>query len=464
MLALFNLIKSLSKEEKRLYNIYGNPARYQNIYQAYQKALEFHKSLDTEIFQNYYSENSKAYYSMQKRELYEDILSVLLTRSNSQNPVYQFYNMISSMGILIERKLYQEAKECSKYFKLDFQLFPNSYKNLFNELIFTAFESMNTASYSEFVNFLKQSNQEWDFERVVLLKIKLLNLNLDGLDIEKIQTFADEIYQELKSKSVTQYPLKMASIHALKLKKDYLNAHKELIYVYESQFKDSLDKKQALDCLIELMSSCLKNGDFLNMNSILYKTRSKIHLIPEEYKSEFLLSYNEYSSLFHFYENDLPSALKEIQYVIEHSKDPIHIEKCICYKMAMLVAGDLQYQLTNELAEYSAKYPDILNNPYIIICDILASINNLVPKTELNEKIEKLESIGKKSNQKNIITVSKLLYNFIFKKKGTEEEVQIYPNDWEPILLVHLWIKAKIERVFYYNLVIDEWLKRRKVF
>ncbi len=464
MLALFNLIKTLNKEEKRLYSTYGNDSRYINIYQSYSKSNEYSKSLDNEIYEKYYVENTKAYYSMQKRELYENILNVLLEHSNSQNPTYLFYKTIAKMGILIYRDLPEEAKEYGKSIKFDILQFSDSHQKVFYELLFTAYESSFQSSFLEFLEFLKSNSFEWDKQRVLLTKIKLLNLNLDQLDIQKIQTFAFEIYQEIKNIAEPNFIIKMASIQALTLQQDYENAHKELTHIYMSHFKDVLNQKESLDCLSNLMQSCIKNGDFLLMNSILYKTESKIHTIPENLRTEFLLSYYEYASLFHFYENDLPTALKEIQFVIDHSKEYEKVEKCICYRMAMLVAGDLQYQLTQELLKFSTEYPQILNNPYIIICDILASINNQIPKNELDEKIERLEFIAKFDNQKVILLAAKSLKDFIYKKKNTEVEIRVFPPSWEPILLVHLWVKAKIERIFYYNLVIEEWLKKRKVF
>ncbi|GIV43019.1 MAG: hypothetical protein KatS3mg035_0142 [Bacteroidia bacterium] len=464
MLALFNLIKTLSKEEKRLYSIYGKNARYSNIYHSYLESNEFYKTLDNEIYEKYYSDTSKAYFSMQKRELYEDILSVLLERSNINHPYYQFYKSIAKMGILLHRNLPESANEYAKSIKFDIQQFSKAHQNLFYELLFLTYENSTKASFLEFINFLNSTSLPWDNQRTLLTKIKLLNLNLDQLDIEKIQNFAKEIYQEIQNIAEPNLIIKMAGIQALILQQDHENAHRELTRVYMSHFKDVLNQKEALDCLSYLMKSCLKNGDFLLMNSILYKTESKLHTIPEELKTEFLLSYYEYASLFHFYENELPTALKEIQYVIDHSKDYEKVEKSICYRMAMLVAGDLQYQLTQELSTFSTKYPQILNNPYIIICDILASINNQVPKKELDEKIEKLEIIARQNHLKNILAAAKLLSGFIYQKKNPEAEIKIFPPDWEPILLVHLWIKAKIHRIFYYNLVVEEWLKKRKVF
>ncbi len=465
MIALFNLIKSLSKEEKRLYTTYGSPTRFKNIYQNYLKAEAFSKALDAEIYSNFYSDTTKAYYSMQKKELYEDILAVLLEHSNPQNPFYNYYKAIAKIGILLERNLPDDAKEYAQTLKLNPEKFSSAHINLYNELLFSAFEASQNASFLDFIQFLESTPSSWDYQRTILLKIKLLNINLDGLDIEKIQNFASQVYQEIKNIPEPNYSLKMASIQALNLKQDFLSAHKELTNIYMSHYKDILDQKEALDCLTMLMNSCLKNGDFLLLNSIIYKTQSKINTIPENLKLNFLLPYYENTSLFHFYENDLPAALKEIQFVIDNSPVTELIEKAICYKMAMLVAGDLQYQLTNELNEYATKYPFIIQNPYIIICDILASINNQINKNELITKIENLIQIAKKNNQKNILTIAKMLSEFIYKRKFTiEENIRVFPPEWEPILAVNLWIKAKIERIFYYNLITEEWLKRRKVF
>lgn len=463
MQALFNLIKTLSKEEKRLYSTYGKNSRLMSIYQSYSKAPTFSKFLDYEIYEKYYADNTKAYFSMQKKELYEDILGVLIEHSNPNHPVYQFYKSIAKIGILIQRNLLEEANEYAQSLKLNILEFPEAHQKLFSELLFLTYENSNQ-SFLKFLDFLNLFSSYFDKERIILTKIKLLNLNFDQLDIQKIQTFAEEIYQEIQSIPEPNLSLKMASIQALILQGEHENAHKELTQIYMGNFKDVLNQKEALDCLSSLMKSCLKNGDFLLMNSILYKTESKIHTIPEELKKDFLVNYYEYASLFHFYENELPTALKEIQFVIDHSTDKNKIEQCICYRMAMLVAGDLQYQLTNELKSYASKYPQILNNPYILICDILASINNQLPKNELSEKVERLEQIAKTHQLKNILLVAKALEDFIFKKKSLEEEVPIFPIDWEPILWVHLWIKAKKERIFYYNLVTDLWLKRRKVF
>ncbi len=61
-------------------------------------------------------------------------------------------------------------------------------------------------------------------------------------------------------------------------------------------------------------------------------------------------------------------------------------------------------------------------------------------------------------------TVYQMLLEFSQNKRMSPIYIPVIPPHMEQILRIDLWLKAKFESNFYYNLIIEEWIKRRKVF
>lgn len=465
MRALFNLIKTLNKEEKRLYQTHGAESRYKDIYQIYVKQQEYTKKLDQDIYQKFYADNTRSYYSMQKKALYEDLLNVLLEHSNQQHPHYQFYKAIAKAGILIEKKLYLEAKEYLEQTKFNILDFPHAFQQLFYEIYFQTFEQNAFIKYAELEHFLQQATLDAiNPQRKLLLKVKLLYFNHDGYDTDTLKALALPLLHELENLNIEEKFKTRLQIQLLNIAQENTQAHKLLTQFYQQYYNDNLSETETLQTFLQWMRSCLDNGDFLQLNSIIYKMQSKLNQIPEDLRTEFLNDYYEISSLFHFYENDLPTALKEIQFVLHNTNHPPTLERCMCYRMAMLVAGDLQYQLFQEIKDLEASHPHLLSNPYIRLCELMAAINNQIPKNELIKKIEVLQELLRHHPIKQLQQAIDALEDFVLYKKISTEPLFVFPKEWQPILRVDLWLTAKKNLDFYYNLITEDWVRKRKVF
>ena len=110
MQALFDLVHSLAKEEKRLYNLHGRNSRYTQIYKGYLASNEYSKNLDRQLYSKHFSSFSKAFYSMQKNALMDDILAVLLEYSNSSKEDFLVNRLKAKYEVLNYKGFHEQAQ------------------------------------------------------------------------------------------------------------------------------------------------------------------------------------------------------------------------------------------------------------------------------------------------------------------------------------------------------------------
>ena len=114
MQALHQLVHSLAKEEKRLYNLHGRKARFARIYEGYLSSASYEKGLDRQIYAEHFSSFSKAFYSMQKNALLDDILAVLLEYSNSSRADFSLTKLKSKYEVLVHKGFHDLALQYVK--------------------------------------------------------------------------------------------------------------------------------------------------------------------------------------------------------------------------------------------------------------------------------------------------------------------------------------------------------------
>jgi hypothetical protein len=251
--------------------------------------------------------------------------------------------------------------------------------------------------------------------------------------------------------------------------------HTDLLAFYSKHYaKDKSDfSKDKYLYLNQLLKSAIRNGDFLNLDSLIYITDRLLDKLPEETAAIFLSNYYECCGLFHFFEIDTPLALKEIRQVLEREPEESELyERCLKYLFSMLIATHLSGVAIEEMQKrLNGKFR---NDPFFDIISILVAveqhnsteyvlslIDNAKDRVQFNIK----QNEGNVPQLKDYLLAINQLEAFIQHKPYISGVANLLPSNSEMILRIDLWIHAKQENKFYYNLLLqDTWLNRKQVF
>ena len=86
--ALIDLVHSLAKEERRLYNLHGRNSRYTQICKDYLAYNGYFENLNRQLHSKHFSSFIKALNAIQENALIDAILAVLLKYSNSSKEAF----------------------------------------------------------------------------------------------------------------------------------------------------------------------------------------------------------------------------------------------------------------------------------------------------------------------------------------------------------------------------------------
>lgn len=491
MQALYDLIHSLAKEEKRLYHTYRRAGRFQKIYEGYLKAPGYTKQLDQALYQEHFADVSRAFYSMQKRALMDDVLLVLLEYSNSNHAGYEFTRLYGRARVLLERRMGTAAlaygeealevarqndqpgqaqmalhvqrralvlskepslKEYEKLHQLELDLRERQEPELLIESVLHALCLLKLNLDDADTEAVHRTAQQ-QHDRLAAIPSRLLAVDgpLSGLLLEKLQ--CDEVFYTLTS-NYDQYHRMLAALHKTAAK--HAPAHRE-------QPGNEVRYYRLVNMLLK---SSLQAGDFLLLTGLVYKLSKEVSGLSAEVKESFLPDYYELSALHYFYENDLPQALKQMLLAINLEGLPTdQVVRCIVYRQAMLLAAHLPKQALEEARHYKHQWPELEQSQLIHLMEVMAHIDMHADMGEIQLLIERYKlELKRQKEDKTVLECLGLLSAFLEKKKVRERNIKIFPTGWEPVLRVDLWLRAKQGSKFYYNLLLDDWQQRRKVF
>ncbi len=487
MLILYELIHSLAKEEKRLYQLHKRDTRFQRIYEGYQRALQFSKELDQQLYADHFADVSRAFYSMQKRALMDDILAVLREYSNTQQPGYQFIRLYGRAQVLLERGMGEAAAAYGREAYDAAQGADDAERQALAlqlqqaALLQSAEPSL--AQYDQLLR-LEQALAQQLGARDQLLKLRhslrLLKLNVDALEPKALLVAAQGYYDQLRALPGLDYSgdpgadldLQLDRLQGEDLYYQIIGQpevfHRELTAFYK-RLPPALAQQQPLTyyrLVNHVLESGLRSGDFLLLTGMTYKLGKEVASLRPEIARDFLPAYLENSALFSFYETDLPQALKLIDQAIrldELGRD--RLVRCIFYRLAMLVAAHLPAQAREEIALYSTTVPELADEPLLWVLEVLISIEAKESADDTLFLIERhRNALKRRKDGRTMLEALAQLSAFLERKKGRDKALRVMPADWENLLRVDLYIRAKQDSSFYYNLLLDEWKRRRKVF
>lgn len=245
--------------------------------------------------------------------------------------------------------------------------------------------------------------------------------------------------------------------------------HKQLVKYYEKEFIPKAGPDQQLEYLGNVLRSALWVGDFLNISAYMYKTNKRISEFSHAAQARFLPAYYEICALYNFYENDIPQSLREMELVLTASGiDEAMRRRCTMYRLAILLAAHLPSQGIEDIRKYKHTIFQPQDAPIIALLSLIFAIETNRKK----EEVEELAIACKEALPPNEPDHPVVFSFYLIEKYLQRDPVacltpppRLFADGWENILRVDLWIKAKMEVKFYYNLLVEgEWQKRKKVF
>jgi hypothetical protein len=482
MHALYELIHGLAKEEKRLYNLHGRNSRFTQIYKGYLAAPEYNKILDRDLYQKHFSTFSKAFYSMQKNALLDDILAVLLEYSNSSHDDFSIHRYRAKYDVLRYKGLHdqalhyiQSALEASE--RLDAPLerlrLLEDYRDTLascKEATWEAFERT-TAQITAVKASLDHVQQVRQLEQQ--LDILITSTTQQRESEAQLKPIALETVDALKTLAAAQgSPLaKTASFWAeyrySKAFEDKFALHKRLVTLEKQVVKENFPKDVRLQAVNMLMESSLECGDFLLINGLIYKTQRDLETLTPQQRKDFLPKYLELCSIYHFYENDLPLAQKEIGDLIKMEDQPqADLLRYYFHKMAILIAANLPRSASETIAELLERIPKTETDITVKMAELIVTINQN-NRDEALVRLQRLRALLRKATDGRKLNHYRafldMLQKFLMKKPFSYQEVTALETDWNDLLKLNLWLKSKIENSFYYNSILSYWQGRKKI-
>jgi hypothetical protein len=482
MQALYGLIHGMAKEEKRLYNLHGRNSRFTQIYKGYLAAPEYNKSLDRDLYQKHFSTFSKAFYSMQKNALLDDVLAVLLEYSNSSHEDFSIYRYRSKFEVLRYKGLHdqalnyiQAALEASE--KLDAPMLRLRLLEDYRDTLAQSSE----ATWEIYERTLGQIT-ELQVKLAAQQQVQQLQQKLDILittcqhqkDVEgKLQAVALQTVETLKGLAETNGSQESKSgafwseYRYSKAFEDKYALHKRLVSLEKQSVKDQFPKDVRLQAVNLLMESSLECGDFLLINGLIYKTQKDLDLLTPLQRRNFLPKYLELCSIYHFYENDLTLAQKEINDLIKlEDQADDDLLRYYFHKMAILIAANLPRGASEAIAELIERISKTDTDITVKMAELIVTINQN-NREEALVRLQKLRGLLRKSTDARKLSHYRafldMLQKYLLKKPFSYQEISALETDWNDLLKLNLWLKSKIDNSFYYNAILSYWQGRKKI-
>ena len=482
MQSLYHLVHALAKEEKRLYNLHGRKTRFTAIYEGYLAAAEYDKQLDRDIYANHFASFSKAFYSMQKNALLDDLLAVLLEYSNSSQAEYVLSRVRGKYEILIYKGFYDLA---ANYIKDAISAAQkagnlNDYLRVLEDYttILTHSPEPNWEEYEKLKIEIDRCRDSLEMTRPIeeyvrQLKILTKNATNDASKMEEFREIALQILEDIHTQTngrkdaETGRIIFEAEYLFSKTFEDTLELHRRLVNFEKTLNNPNYPVELRLGIVNRLMESSLECGDFLLISGIIYKTSKDIRSYSPDYLKAFLPTFLELSAIYHFYENDLTTSQVELAELL--NLEYIDTETSIrnFYNLiAVQVAANLARSARETLRKMQEKHASQAEE---LDCKLLA----LIIGVEMNEReeglsqVQRIQSFLRKQDSPRKLGHYKLFSEAVQKmlerKQVSWEEIPGLRTDWRELLKLNLWLKAKIENAFYYNNILGYWQARKKV-
>ncbi len=482
MQALFDLVHSLAKEEKRLYNLHGRKSRFTHIYGGYLGSSEYNKNLDRQIYSKHFSSFSKAFYSMQKNALLDDILAVLLEYSNSSREDFIINRYKAKYEVLNYKGFYEQAQNyiraaldaCEKINS------PRLRLRILEDYRDTLAKSNNTSweEYSEVLSRIEATSS-------MVTEVAPFEENLKKINVlvssSQSHSDADVPYREITEDilhKITEYAQehedpenRSAAFNSeyiySKTFEDKFELHKRLARLEKTSAREDYPRDIRLQIVNLLMESGMETGDFLLISGLIYKTDKILSRLTPAQKKSFLPRYLELCSVYYFYENDLQMSQQRINQLLD-LEDLSDEQKTRYYihKIGILLAANLNRSAAETLEHMVDEYSMLKQEISIRLIDLILSVE-MNQREESLVKLQRLRSHIRKSKDSRKLSHYRAFLEKVQKvlsRKAVQySAIPAMETDWMDLIKLNLWIKAKIDNQFYYNNILAYWQERKTV-
>jgi hypothetical protein len=481
MQALYDLVHSMAKEEKRLYHQHGRQSRFTQIYKGYLQASQFSKELDRELYQKHFATFSKAFYSMQKSALLDDILAVLLEYSNSSRPEFCQLRLRAKSDVLLFR---QQPDPALNYLRqaLECAMHGGDQRGILRLLedYRDALSRSETATWEEYEDILRRIAETrsslarfFPVEQAQQALCVIIATARQSGQPDDYRHRAWE-YVELLQQYAGEEPCPETIRAAFEGEYQYALAfevpiarHKRLVQAERNSQKAQYPRPLRMRIVNLLLRSSMECGDFLLINGIIYKTNKDIALLSEAEKLEFLPTYYELCSLYHFYENELTTAQAELNQLLTlpHLSEAEQVRHKV-NKVSYQIAANMPRAAQEALDDLFTHHPETK-------LDLFARLLELIIAIEANHReeaitlVQRLRVLLRKSTDARKLAhyrlYLELVQKLLSKKKVQWQDVPGFNLDWQIPLKPNLWLKAKMENKFYYNYILSDWQGLKKI-
>lgn len=482
MQALFNLVHSLAKEEKRLYNLHGRKSRFTQIYKGYLQANEYSKNLDRQLYSKHFSSFSKAFYSMQKNALLDDILAVLLEYSNSSKDDFIINRYKAKYEVLNYKGFHEQALNyiraaldaCEKIKSPHLRLrILEDYRDTLARSTSAGWEEYaEILARIEHTSTLVTENAPFEENRKKL-NVLVNSTRSNPAELGSYKEISADILESIhsigqdKEEPDTQMAIFESEYLYSSTFEDKYELHRRLVRLEKQSNKENYPRDIRLQIINLLMESSMECGDFLLINGLIYKTQKELVTLTPQQKADFLPKYLELCSIYHFYENDLPLAQRELNQLLElegHTQEN-HI-RYFFHKIGVLIAANLPKTALETLEEMLRHFSFLKSEISVKLIELIIFIE-MNRREEAAVKMQRLKSHLRKSKDARKLShirhfleqIQKTLNN----KNSNFSEIPALNTDWMDLLKLNLWLQAKSENNFYYNYILDYWQGRKQI-
>lgn len=472
----------MAKEEKRLYNLHGRNSRFTQIYKGYLAASLYDKNLDRDIYQKHFASFSKAFYSMQKNALLDDILAVLLEYSNSSHDDFNIHRYRAKYKVLNYKGFHDQALNYIRAALEAAEKIGQSRETLrLLEDYRDTLAKSPSATWEEYATVLEriqcqQAALQAHFQLETLQQQMevLVTSHQNGTGGHAdLKDIAKGVKAQIKELAETQgtNEAKTAAFWAeyrySKTFEDKYELHRRLVNLEKQVVRAHYPKDIRLQAVNLLMESALECGDFLLINGLIYKTQKELdHLTPLQ-RREFLPKFLELSSIYHFYENELPLSQKEISDLIAMEDHPTEdLMRYYFHKINIQIAATLHRTAAETIGEMMERIPKLEQDIHLKVAELVIAVG-LNNREEALVRLQKLRSLLRKSTDSRKLGHYRLfldmLQRYLTKKPFPFQEIQALETEWRDLLKLNLWLKSKVDNSFYYNAILNYWQGRKKI-
>jgi hypothetical protein len=482
MLALHSLIHSLAKEEKRLYHLHRKKARFVSIYEAYAAEAEYSRELDRKIYQQDFASFSKAYYSMQKNELLEDILAVLLEHSNSSRPEFQLVKAQAQYQVLRHKGFndlaldYLTAARNAATEAGDHQAQVRILEDQRDTLA-----AIPSTTWSDYTSVLEELSRVRNLVAGVYplqdekrkFMVLLQSAAKDPANTEEYQRLAHEVLDLMRTYAAeTARPDAMMDIFEcecafIRQFQDAMALHRKMLEMDKVAQRDGYPLEQRLKLTNMVMESSLEVGDFLQVNGLIYRIQRDVEKLTPAQQADFLPRFLELSAIYHFYENDMQASQEEVQRVLALPDIyPADRLRYLRHRLGIQLAGNLPRTAQESLNSLVREFPAEAQSFDIRLMQVVIHIE-MNQREEAKALVQKMRNSARKdiriSGETTEAEYLEQLSRFLAKKPVKTSELPAVSNGWKMLFKPDLWLLSKVENKFYYNSILEFWHRRKRV-